>query len=78
MLLSEALDCGHSYLCGDSIAPICVCYDTGCTIDATTSTPGLFLRRVGDELIGVFAKAAFFSESGLLTNLGTVRFRRAE
>lgn len=70
--------CGRAYLCGQSIAPICVCNADSCTIDATTSTPGLFLRRVGDELIGTFAKANFYAESGQLTSVGTVRFRRAE
>lgn len=74
---ANEVDCNQAYLCGISQAPVCTCSGYQCSSNGS-SQPGLFLRRVGDELIGTFAKAAFYAESGQLTSLGTVRFRRAE
>jgi hypothetical protein len=49
-----------------------------CYANTVDSVPGLFVLRVGDELVGVFAKSVFFDQSGSLTSLGTVRSRRLE
>jgi hypothetical protein len=74
---STEVDCNQAYLCGISQAPVCTCNGYQCSTNGAIQ-PGLFLRRVGDELIGTFAKAAFYAESGQLTSVGTVRFHRAE
>ncbi len=72
-----AIDCNQAYLCGISQPSICTCGGDQCYANGST-TPGLILRRSGDELVGVFSEATFYAESGQLTSLGSVRFRRAD
>jgi hypothetical protein len=71
------VDCNQAYLCGISRTPICTCGGDQCFSDSS-QRPSLYLRQVGDELVGTFGSSAFYAESGQLTSLGTVRFRRAE
>lgn len=71
------VDCNQAYLCGISLAPICTCAGDQC-FSSGSQGPSLYLRQVGDELVGVFGSGAFYAESGQLTSLGTVRFRRVE
>jgi hypothetical protein len=51
----------------------CLCDETGCT-ENYAFNDRLFLRRVGDELVGVFDGTYFKNARGLKVPLGEVRF----
>jgi hypothetical protein len=69
------VDCGKYYLCMGKTSPVCHCNGTECFFDSDV-TASLFVRRIGNELLGSFSGAVFFDDEGLLTTLGTVRFQR--
>jgi hypothetical protein len=67
-----SINCDKAFLC--STNDYCTCSEAGCT--ATDSNSRLTVRRVGDELVGVFQNTVFVNDRNLRTPLGQVRLRR--
>jgi len=55
-------------------AESCTCTEEGCA--ATNTNSRLTVRRLGDELVGVFQDAVFVNERNLRVPLGEVRLQR--
>jgi hypothetical protein len=66
------VNCDKAFLCSSS--DYCACSAEGCSAADTGSR--LTVRRVGDELVGVFQNAVFANERNLRTPLGEVRLQR--
>jgi hypothetical protein len=67
------VNCDKVFLCRTN--DYCTCSEDGCT--ATDSGSRLTVRRVGDELIGVFQNTVFVNERNLRVPLGEVRLQRS-
>ena len=67
------VDCDKLYLCTHDF---CACDADGC--NAAPSRDSLTLRRVGNELVGVFDNVVLKNERGLNVPAGNVRLRLAE
>jgi hypothetical protein len=66
--LGQRLDCDKVTMCD---AGFCTCASAGC--DAQVTAERLTLRRVGDELVGLFQSTLFKNARGLNTTIGEVR-----
>jgi hypothetical protein len=67
----QRVNCDHLFMCRESF---CQCTETSCTSARYTGNL-LKVRRVGDELIGVFENTKFKNARGLNVPLGEVRLR---
>jgi hypothetical protein len=68
-----SINCDKAFLCRTN--DYCTCSADGCT--ATDSSSRLTVRRVGDELVGVFQNTVFVNERDLRAPLGEVRLQRS-
>jgi hypothetical protein len=66
------VNCDKVFLCNTN--DYCTCTEEGCS--ATYTGSRLTVRRVGDELVGVFQNAVFVNERNLRVPLGEVRLQR--
>jgi len=67
-----SINCDKVFLCRNN--DYCTCTEEGCA--ATNTNSRLTVRRVGDELVGVFQDAVFVNERNLRVPLGEVRLQR--
>lgn len=71
-----SMNCDQLYLCSSGF---CSCDESSCRAgDLGVGPSTLLLRRVGDDLVGLFSNTTFLNARNMKTPLGEVRFQRVD